>query len=1033
VGLGKTLVAKGIIAKALDLLWEEKECINIVYICSNSDIARQNINRLNITDNGFTLASRITLLPSKLKDLHNNKVNFISFTPGTSFNLRSSSGIIHERALLYTVLKEAWQFGKKAGPRNLLQCDAGRDNWQKRIKRFATQDIDSGLKDAFIDSLDRRIKKSRQKGEEDLFACFENLTERFGFYRKHKNISKKDRIDRNAFIGELRSILAATCIHALKPDIIILDEFQRFKTLLDGKDEMSLLAQELFNYEDARVLLLSATPYKMYTMNHESQDEDHYSDFLRTLSFLFGSEEETDQFRGLLKNYRRELYSFSQGSNHNLKAIKEEIELALRRVMIRTERLSVTSDRDGMVKEVLDHPSLQYNDLLSFRLIDEVAQAVEAGDHMEYWKSAPYLLNFMDKYFLKDKFEKQLDSDLGFGLLSEPLSKGKSSLLAWKKITSYNKVDPANARLRVLMDKNLDKGWQYLWVPPSFPYYKPHGVYANPEAKDFTKALVFSAWQVVPKVISSLCSYEAERRMIRSLPDPGEYREIRKKIAPRLLFATSQGRLTGMPALSLLYPCLTLALEIDPLNISTQLYHEKGTLPTYENIYNEAKEKIKILLKGAIDFDCPDKGPIDDSWYWASLALLDHHHYREPTSSWLKEDKESIFWKSLIVKSRKGEDEDTKYAEHANRFIDYFHSPESLGRPPGNLLDVLTKMALASPAITALRSLTLKLGRDAIKEPVVLNSAAKIASGFRTLYNLSDSIALIWSLKKKEPYWERTLEYGASGNLQAVMDEYLHVLYESLGLMGKPAQDAAPSLAEAVYAAVSIRTATSDFDEIRVRPTKEKIELKKQSLRCRYALRFSESKNDEDDDVTREDQVRTAFNSPFKPFILATTSIGQEGLDFHQYCHAIFHWNLPSNPVDLEQREGRIHRYKGHVIRKNIAKHFGLSALTSMTQKQDPWDYLFDQGVRERPKGTSDLIPYWIFETEGGYKVERHIPSLPLSRDINRVEDLKRTLAVYRMVFGQPRQEDLVKYLKENLQEGVDLDEILSYRIDLSP
>ena len=43
-----------------------------------------------------------------------------------------------------------------------------------------------------------------------------------------------------------------------------------------------------------------------------------------------------------------------------------------------------------------------------------------------------------------------------------------------------------------------------------------------------------------------------------------------------------------------------------------------------------------------------------------------------------------------------------------------------------------------------------------------------------------------------------------------------------------------------------------------------------------------------------------------------STSIGQEGLDFHTYCHAVVHWNLPSNPVDMEQREGRVHRYKGH-------------------------------------------------------------------------------------------------------------------------
>ena len=32
------------------------------------------------------------------------------------------------------------------------------------------------------------------------------------------------------------------------------------------------------------------------------------------------------------------------------------------------------------------------------------------------------------------------------------------------------------------------------------------------------------------------------------------------------------------------------------------------------------------------------------------------------------------------------------------------------------------------------------------------------------------------------------------------------------------------------------------------------------------------------------------------------------------------HWNLPSNPQDLEQREGRINRYKCLAIRRNLAK-----------------------------------------------------------------------------------------------------------------
>ena len=51
VGLGKTLVARGLIAKAID--WLRKEDvgrIDVVYVCSNSAIAAQNLARLNILE-----------------------------------------------------------------------------------------------------------------------------------------------------------------------------------------------------------------------------------------------------------------------------------------------------------------------------------------------------------------------------------------------------------------------------------------------------------------------------------------------------------------------------------------------------------------------------------------------------------------------------------------------------------------------------------------------------------------------------------------------------------------------------------------------------------------------------------------------------------------------------------------------------------------------------------------------------------------------------------------------------------------------
>jgi hypothetical protein len=72
---------------------------------------------------------------------------------------------------------------------------------------------------------------------------------------------------------------------------------------------------------------------------------------------------------------------------------------------------------------------------------------------------------------------------------------------------------------------------------------------------------------------------------------------------------------------------------------------------------------------------------------------------------------------------------------------------------------------------------------------------------------------------------------------------------------------------------------------------------------------------------------------------------------------------------------------------------------------------LFAAAVSDRPKDASDLIPFWIYPLEGGAKIERHVPNYPLSRDGERLEALKRSLALYRMVFGQNRQEDLVAYL----------------------
>lgn len=351
-------------------------------------------------------------------------------------------------------------------------------------------------------------------------------------------------------------------------------------------------------------------------------------------------------------------------------------------------------------------------------------------------------------------------------------------------------------------------------------------------------------------------------------------------------------------------------------------------------------------------------------------------------------------------------------------------------------MDVLTKVALASPAVAALRSF---LRFSSIKElengPGLLSfAAARVGMGFRSLFNTPEAIVLVRSLRSTDEtrYWESALDYCLFGNLQAVLDEYLHVLQDTQGLAYKPADSRIIEMAERIEEAVTLRTVSLEYDEIKVEAEKMIDPKDPKRLRCHYALRFGDGKDDEAGQGNRAEQVRAAFNSPFRPFILATTSVGQEGLDFHLYCHEIYHWNLPSNPVDLEQREGRIHRYKGHAIRRNVALAFG-PFLRGTAETQDPWKELFNLAEVSRLPEQNDLIPYWIYEIEEGYKIIRHVPALPLSRELSTHDNLKRSLVAYRMVFGQPRQEDLLKYLETRLETDLELQELERFRINLEP
>ncbi len=997
VGLGKTMVARGVIARTIEHLWDNAGRIDVLYICSNQAIAAQNLNRLNVLGRKeLALPTRMTLIPLQLrgqKGLDSNRINFISLTPGTTFDLRSSTGVRQERALLRHLLHDL--VSTQRGLHNLLQVTAGPDSWDRAVDALDLDGVDG-----------RIIERFRHDVQEDkeLFRELERVCEMFP--RRGDNYPREKTVPRNAVVARLRAKLSHACVDALQPDLIIMDEFQRFRDLLHGETDAALLAQELFSYtgEDgsaARTLLLSATPYRMLTLSADNPDEgDHYQDFLETLKFLYGKERGAQVVNTLseeMRGFRDFLHRLSPENHAAGVKARKSIETQLRQVIARTERVSTTKQRDSMMGEPAISVTVKPADLVQAAAVAEVARALDAPEVIEYWKSAPYLLNFMRDYSLKHLLEESTRKP-SLGLL-QAIRNAHPAMLSRKVLDAYQEIEPANGRMRAVMDdlfgSQLEK---HLWIPASLPYYGTPR--SNPPV---TKSLIFSSWSMVPDALAALLSYEAERRM--GVGEAGRSYFEKHRVRP-LQFRRDDGRLAGLRTLLLLYPSPTLAEIADPLTV----FCEHRTLLSEEAMRQAISERLSSRLSAHLETSTRDGSA--SLAEWAAPAAIDNLM-----------GKRSTAWLEALDGMRSLASEDA-FQEHIGELADASKRPPSL--PLEGFADFLVDVALGSPAICAHRALKRIAPELAWDDANLLGAAATVAWAFRTLFNQHDAIALVRG-GADDFYWRRVLAFCRQSNLQAVLDEYAHYLLDAEGLGAAPPEERARGVANAMASALSIRPSQIDVDDPRVRG--QELTIRKFQMRGRFAMRLADYK-DEEGAAARLSGVRDAFNSPFRPFVLATTSVGQEGLDFHPYCYRVYHWNLPSNPVDLEQREGRVHRFKGHAVRLNLAELQCTAVQGYGVAPTDPWKRMFEQARRETSVD-SDLIPYWIYE--GSVRVERRVPMLPFSREISRLDWLKRSLTVYRLAFGQPRQDDLLDYLQSLSGPGMTPEELADLQIQLQP
>jgi len=1018
VGLGKTLVARGVIARAIDHLWDQVERVDIVYICSNQGIARANLPKLSIGADGehaASLATRLTMLATELApcngrpSLRDGRVNFVSFTPGTSFAMGHATGAMPEREVLFALT--APLVPNTTGLMNLLQGNVTRwEDWRHRLTK-RPRALDPGIAADF---------RSTLRADAALLDQLTDLTETH-FRRRRDGHPAELRTQRNRVIGRLRAILADHCVAALQPDLVILDEFQRFKWLLDADGGVPDPAAELFQAlvrrdtlqgAPVRTLLLSATPYKLYTTDAEIAQEDHYSDFIATTRFLLGDDTSgVDALRADLTRFGRALRRAASGAETDVATCKARVERSLQRIMCRSERAGASADGDAMVYERCPPLRVDPSCVRQYLAADALFRSVSDQDPLPFWMSAPYLPHFMRGYAINDRLDEALEAEPDG--LAAALEQHRGALLERRELEGWQPLAPAHAKLADLAETLLEDGlWQLLWLPPTLPYWPAGGVFRGREAA--TKALVFSAWNLVPDVICGWLGYEAERRMLGGRL---EHYEDLSNTAQLLQLRDRDGRRNSHRLLMLLLPCLPLAEDAHPLRA-----------PLGSDRRAHVRAQVERLLAELPD---PVDGPVDRRWEWAWPLLLDPA-LAELLRAWRDE---SLMGADGQVVEPPNPDVFPAYVEDLLGL-----NPQGLGPRPSGLADLLVNVALGSPAVLAARMLA-SAGLAATERREL---AAVLALAFWQLFNRPAVIALLQrggGLEEPDPkgvdkgsddaYWRRVLGYCIDGNLQAVLDETWHLTREQQ--VWGDAEDHRAVAARCVDRIAATVSPPQARVHAHFLEREQGGALVKQELRLRtvFAVRFGDARAAAGN-VERQlsqDEVRAAFNSPFRPFVLASTSIGQEGLDFHPWCRRVVHWNLPGNPVDLEQREGRVNRYKGHAIRRNLALLHGAEALASWQPGEDPWVLLFELAEQAaRARGDSDLVPCWV--APGPCRVERRVPLMPYTREVEAFAALKRQLAAYRVVFGQPRQQELLGLLTA---AGVAPERLREWAVDLSP
>lgn len=926
VGLGKTKVA----ARIIEALWADQGRLAVVYVSSSLDISQQNRKKLcPDPDKQVVHADRICLLYAE--GYKKTGLRIISLTPSTSLNLKRGAGNIKERAYIARYLALRFHV-----PRQLLVT---------RLKGQANVG-------SFEAALDDTRRKARLPPER-VCAAIDRAWERGGLIGRLRSSDTKT-AEVGRLIANLRGEMAKAILRSLKPDLVILDEAQKFPDVINVDENAELLhpvAKELLGNE-VPTLLLSATPYRAFVgASQIVPGSTHVDELRRILGFLTGSASQAKKLATDIANYAIAVREIAPDRLDDVLVSKKNLEAALMQYMTRAERINFEESSTGSYIEKILPPErfpISARHLAEWVKLKDFVPSKRAFLHL--WRSGNSPLSYMTEYKL---FEALYNGKYKTLLKDSSLYTNLGSHAVHSKL-EYLKTD-------LLAGGDIAK---YLWIPPTRPYYRGSGIYAPDilQTVIVKKGLVFSSWSFVPRFVAAeLSAWQSKRHKQKPVQHP-----LKDNVRNWARFW---------------HPSPWLA------SLVTHVDFCAGD-QEFADLAKLAQKKIAEHLKGA-------------GWrigktsarVWEVLCTMDlknRHAWSDGIRQHFKKTRNEFTRRSAERGGAMPEDQ-------VSKLIDC--SPELV--VSAKTIKELAMIALTSPAVCLLRTLysvgVLSSSQAEDHHMAILSDFC--ARNWKMFFNREGTArAVMISYSARKSFAEKLQSYFADGNIQAVLDEYIFHVQPGAG--SHRYREILHKLAD-VFGPKGGQLRVPVKKDRRGRVTAEQITL------------FGKV-----DEMTQSrSSVREAFNSPFWPFVLVSTSVGQEGLDFHLYCKDIYHWNLPSNPVDFEQREGRINRFNSLWVRSVIARtvKFQNGRIAGFY-----WDRLYNEAPKyahRNDRFNLGMSPHWTYtpSKEGGSRgYVRHILAMPGTEERLRYESLIKDLTLYRLTLGQPNQAEFLEGVKKN-------------------